>query len=288
MGLVDVAEPGARELGHVDGGKEADRERDQHRDQRDHQRAGEERDCAEGAGAPHLIGADGRLRAPLQAEQEVPKRDDREEADRFEQHREDDANGGDDGDAGGEDEDDVHHPLHLVARAQAGRDAAPGPAEAGPAEGHADREHRGVRGRLHAGVAVCRRLQRRIDLAAHHVARGQIAHVVEQQAHQRLRLLRHQGAEVGEKQRLQDRRLDDQPDDEDDTGRNAAPERHVPAVVARHGVELAEVGAGRAKRPAAAEIEADDHQHQDRDEEDGELHAVGRPCTLRPVRRAPA
>ena len=115
---------------------------------------------------------------------------------------------------------------------------------------------------------------------------ARLRHIVEQEADHRVRLLRHRRAQVREQQRLQDRRLDNQPDDEDDAGGDAAPKRHVPAVIARHRVELAEIAASRAERPAAAEVEADDRQRQDRNEEDGELHAVGRPCTLRPVERA--
>ena len=66
----------------------------------DQQRAGDERHDAEGAGRADLIGADRGLRAPLQAEQEVDRRDLLEEAHGLEQHREHDADRGQHGDAG--------------------------------------------------------------------------------------------------------------------------------------------------------------------------------------------
>ena len=66
---------GLRVLRQVDRGEHADRARHQHGDDGDQQRAGEQRDRAEGTRRADLVGAHRGLRAPLQPEQELGDRD---------------------------------------------------------------------------------------------------------------------------------------------------------------------------------------------------------------------
>ena len=73
-GLANARKRGRCILGHVDRREQADRTGDQHGDERDQQGADDQRDDAEGAGGADLIGAHGGLRRPLQAEQEVDRR----------------------------------------------------------------------------------------------------------------------------------------------------------------------------------------------------------------------
>ena len=109
---------------HVDCGEQADRAGDQHRDQRDEHGAGEQRHRRRRRRRSRPGRPERRLRAPLQTEQEFDRRHLGKEAHGLEQHRQDDADGGQHGDAGAGDQQSLDHPLDRVAGAEVGADAA--------------------------------------------------------------------------------------------------------------------------------------------------------------------
>jgi len=82
----------------INGRHQADGNGHQHGDHGDEHGAGEDRNRPEGPGRSGLILAYGHLRTPVQAEEEVGYRHRLEKADCFEEHRENNADGGQDGD----------------------------------------------------------------------------------------------------------------------------------------------------------------------------------------------
>ncbi len=110
-------------LAEIDRGHQADGDRHQHGDGGDHQRAGEQRQ--EAVAAPVAVGA-GIVGVPDRAEEEIQRIDEGEEAERLDDQRGDDANGGQDGHGGTGDQADGNGALNPVAGPEAGIDAAAG------------------------------------------------------------------------------------------------------------------------------------------------------------------
>ena len=134
-GLGDGANLLGGIVGKVDRSHQADWCGDDHGDQRDQQRADEKRNNAEnilvdGAGLGARAG-EGALRRPVRAEQEFVNRDLLEEAQRFEDQGQDDADRGQDRHDGACDEEGLEYALHDMAGAIFRLDARPGEPAAG-------------------------------------------------------------------------------------------------------------------------------------------------------------
>ncbi len=256
------AELVGRVLGEVDRGQQAERHRDRHRDHGDQQRAGEQRHRAEAAGRGDLIGADRGLRAPLEAEQELADRHLLEEADRFEQQREDDPGGGQDRDRSRQQQRRRDPALDPVAGAKARLD--PAEPDRHCRDGERQRaDHEGDRAdAVEPAPEVGRGPHRIVGLGIRRQSGRHPAHVVEEEVEhrRRCRVVRRQPAlddpaqhEVAEQQ----------PAEPQGQRRAGAQQCHVPGVVAGLGVQAGDLAPALVQSPPPAEIEAGAGEQQD-------------------------
>src|SRR5690554_5692666 len=118
--LGRVAKPGRSILGHVDGSHQSQRDCHQHGDDADHKGAPQQRQqsvfAVGGAGA-----AEGRI--PLGAKEKVGWRNESEEVEGFADHRQHNADGGENGRGRAQQQQAAHHALDMMARLEAGADA---------------------------------------------------------------------------------------------------------------------------------------------------------------------
>ena len=110
----------------IDRRDQADGDRHDHGDAGNEYGAGKDRNSAEGPNA-HLIGADGHLRAPLQAKKKIANGNLLKKADGLKQHRQNDADGGEDGEGGTERQQTSTTRSTWVAGPQSRAESGPGP-----------------------------------------------------------------------------------------------------------------------------------------------------------------
>ena len=147
--LGDGADARRGVLGHVDRRHQPYRHRHHHGDEGDEKGAGEERYGAKGTGG---VAGEGRLRIPVQAEEEIADRDHREELDRLKEQRQHDPQRGQDRHQGAQHERDAQHPFHPVACPQFAVDLAARIQQAGDAEGGAQSEQAELRQFMKVGI----------------------------------------------------------------------------------------------------------------------------------------
>jgi hypothetical protein len=121
--LDQGAHAGGGIFGHINRGRQPDRTCHAHGDQGDEQSAGNERHDAKSAAELALVGAHGGLRVPLQAEEKFERRNELEKSNGFEGDGEDDADGRENGKAGGGEETIADERLEMVAGTELARDA---------------------------------------------------------------------------------------------------------------------------------------------------------------------
>ena len=239
-------------MGEIDGRHQAQRDGHRHGDDgADEDRAPEQRHRPERARGTNLIGADRCLRAPLQAGEEFHWRHQLEEADRFKDQRQHDAERGEDRHNRRHQQQGAHLRFDPVAGAEIRAQAAPAPKAAHRQQGHRQR----------AGEQIAVAARRRIDgrqtgreriEGLRQIAVHQPAHFVQQRFAVVARRRAFSGRQAAENLALDQAFAHDAPAGQHDQRRRQRQHRHIGAVINGARMHSAHAAARRRHHAVAA------------------------------------
>ena len=207
----------------------------------------------------------------LQSEQEVDRRNLGKKGERFEQQRQHDAHGRQDGDDRGDHQHRQDDPLHPVPRAHGGRDAPVGQQQPDGGEQRHGRRHDPGRQGFQLQIPGRALLHDGGDLAAHDIAGGVVPDIVDEKFFlllgQRLfgfRLAQHAHPvrQAVPHDALDDRTLERHPEQEQQEGRKGDPDGDMGAVIAGQRMQAGPAAVGDGPGAPAAQVEADGRQYQ--------------------------